>query len=93
MVVYAVTLGEKKHIFLSDHYKIIENEKVEEKTLLNGNANSLYLFDYHVLKCSENTLTELRYEEIPSYYPHDDDEVICRARRVLDDLYIAQEAE
>ena len=93
MVVYPVTLGEKNTYFLSDHYKIIEKEKVEEKTLLKGNANSLHPFDYHVLKSGENMFTELRYEQTLSCCRHDDDEDICRAQKVLDDLHIAQEAE
>ena len=72
MVVYAIAVGKKYLYFLSDLYKFVENGKSEEGALLNIIANSLDLFDYHVLKCDENAFTEINYEELHTFYTDDD---------------------
>ena len=47
MVPYAIILGEKYTYFLYHRYKLIENGKIEEGTLLNA-TNSLDPFYYHI---------------------------------------------
>ena len=50
MIPYAVMVGEKYTYFLCNRYKFIENDKIEEGTLLNATNNSLNPFDYHAEK-------------------------------------------
>ena len=45
MVPYAIILGEKYKYFLYHRYKFIENDKIEEATLLNTTNCSLDPFD------------------------------------------------
>ena len=47
MVPYTVAVGEKYTYFLSSHYKLIENDKIEHGTLLNATNNSLNPYYYH----------------------------------------------
>ena len=51
MIPYAVLLGEKYTYFLYNRYKLIQNDKIEEGSLLNRTNSSLDPFDYHVEKC------------------------------------------
>ena len=94
MLPYAVAVGEKYTNFISDHQKYIENDKLEELTLLNTTENSSDPFDYHFFKNGENALTRLTREVVHTYYPDkdDDDEDIWRTQRVLNVLYAAIEA-
>ena len=41
MIPYAIIVGEKYTYFLYDRYKFIEDNKIEEETLLNATDNSL----------------------------------------------------
>ena len=43
-------IGEKYTYFISTHYKFIENDKIEEGTLLNLSSDSLDPYDYHLSK-------------------------------------------
>ena len=48
----ATVVGEKYTYFLSDHYNIIQNIRIDEGTQLNSTKDSLNPFDYHLAKCS-----------------------------------------
>ena len=48
MCPYAFIFGEKNTYFISHRYKFIENDKIEEGTLLNAANGSLDPFDYYV---------------------------------------------
>ena len=50
MIPYAFAVGEKYRYFISAHYKLIGNEKIQEGTLLNSSNDSLDLYDYHLSK-------------------------------------------
>ena len=49
-----IAVGEKQVYFISDHYNIIQNKKVEEGTLLNSTNNSVDPYVHHVLKSGED---------------------------------------
>ena len=51
MVPYAVIIGEKYTYSLYNRYKFIENDKIQQGTLLNTIDGSLDPYDYHVEKC------------------------------------------
>ena len=51
MIPYAIMVGERYTYFLYHPYKFIENNKIEENTLLNTTNNSLDPYDYHLEKC------------------------------------------
>ena len=42
---HTIAIGEKITYFISNHYKFIENDKIEEVSLLNSTNNSLDPFD------------------------------------------------
>ena len=47
----ARAIGEKYTCFISDLYKLIESERIEEGTLLNSTNDSFDHYDYHAPKC------------------------------------------
>ena len=47
MIPNTLAIGEKSSYFISTHYKFIENDKIQEGTLLDTTNNILDLFDYH----------------------------------------------
>ena len=69
MVPYAIILGEKYTYTLYHRYKFIENDKIEEGTLLNGTDISLNPYDYHVEKCGEISFKKLEYSLINTCWP------------------------
>ena len=50
MIPYTFAVGEKYTYFLYYRYKFIENDKIEEGTLLNATNTSLDPYDYHLEK-------------------------------------------
>ena len=50
MTPYTFAIGEKYTYFISTRYTYIENDKMEEGTLLNATNDSLDPFDYHLGK-------------------------------------------
>ena len=64
MVPYTFAVGENYTYFISTHYKFIENDKIQESSLLNSTNDSLYPYDYHVnkngLDCSKESLERNR---------------------------------
>ena len=50
MIPYTFTVGEKYTYFISSHYKLIENDKIEKGLLLILSNDSLDPYDYHLSK-------------------------------------------
>ena len=50
MIPYAIMIGERYTHFLCHRYKFIENDKIEEGSLLNATNTSLGPYDYHLEK-------------------------------------------
>ena len=60
MTPYAIMVGEKYTYFLYHRYKFIENDKIEEDTLLNATNTSLDPYDYHLEKCGIDSFKKIR---------------------------------
>ena len=69
MIPYAIILGEKYTYFLYNRYKFIENDKIEEGTLLHATNDSLNPYDYHVEKCGIDAFKKLENELIHTSWP------------------------
>ena len=69
MIPYAIMVGEKNTYFLYHCYKFIENDKIEEDTLLNATNNRLDPYDYHVEKCGIDSFKKLERILIPTFSP------------------------
>ena len=69
MCPYAIIIGEKYTYFLDHHYKFIENDKIEEGSLLNTTNTSLDPFDYHLEKCGIDSFKKLERSLIHSFWP------------------------
>ena len=67
MVPYAFIIGEKYTYFKAHHYKFIENDKIEEGSLLN--ATNMYPYDYHLNKCGVNSFEKLERSLIHTFWP------------------------
>ena len=48
MIPYTIAVGERYTYFISSHCKFIENDKIQEGTLLNSSNDSLDPYDYHL---------------------------------------------
>ena len=79
---------------ISNHYKIIENTKIEEGTLLKSTDDSLHPFDYHLGNYSEGAFKTTECNQIHSFHVNeetekdDQDEVILGARKEKDDWVV-----
>ena len=51
MIPHAIMIGERYTYFLYHRYKFIENDKIEEGTLVNATNISLDPYEYHLEKC------------------------------------------
>ena len=69
MVPYNYILGEKFTYFLYDRYNFIENNKIEEGTLLNVINTSLDPHDYHLEKCGKDSFKKLEHSLIHTCWP------------------------
>ena len=69
MVPYAIILGEENTYFLYHRYKFIENDKIEEGTLLNTTNGSLDPFDYGLKKCGVDSFKKLEHSLIHTFWP------------------------
>ena len=75
MIPHAIMIGKRYTYFLYYRYKLIENDKIEEGTLLNATNTSLDPYDYHLEKCGENSFRKLEYSLIHTFWPgHGEDE-------------------
>ena len=68
MIPYAIMVGERYTYFLYHRYKFIENNKIEENTLLNATNNSLDPYDYHLEKCGIDSFKKLERSLIQTFY-------------------------
>ena len=75
MVPYAYAIGEKYTYFIYHRYKFIENDKIEEGTLLNRADGSLDPFDYHVEKCGVDFFKELERSLIHTCWPDNGEDI------------------
>ena len=69
MIPHAIMVGERYTYFLYHHYKFIENDKIEEGTLLNTTNTSLDPYDYHLEKCGIDSFKNLERSLIHSFWP------------------------
>jgi len=77
MIPYTFAVGEKYTYFISEHYKFIENDKIEEGTLLNSTNNNLDPYDYHLDKCGIDSFKKLlEYNRIHTFWINIDVEEI-----------------
>ena len=69
MVPYTIIIGEKYTYFLYHRYKFIENDKIEEGTLLNATNDSSDPYEYHVEKCGVDSFRKLERSPIHTFCP------------------------
>ena len=69
MIPHAIMIGERYTYFLYHHYKFIENDKIEEGTLLNATNNSLDPYEYHLEKCGIDSFKKLERSLIRTLWP------------------------
>ena len=69
MIPHAIVIGERYTYFSYHHYKFIENDKIEEGTLLNKTNTSLDPYDYHLEKCGIDSFKNLERSLIHSFWP------------------------
>ena len=69
MIPYAIIIGEKYTYFIYNRYNFIENDKIEEDTLLNTINGSLDPFDYNVEKCGIDSFKKLERSLIHTCWP------------------------
>ena len=70
MISTCTTVGEKYTFFVSDHYRFIENERIEEGFLIDSTYDRIDPFDYHKLKCGEDIFETKQCNQIHSLYPN-----------------------
>ena len=73
MCPYATMVSEKNTYFISNHYKFIENDKIEEGTLLDATNNNLDPFLYHLGKCDVDSLEKRELSQFHICWPHNDE--------------------
>ena len=69
MCPHAIIIGEKYTYFITHHYKFIENDKIEEGTLLNATNRSMDPYVYHLEKCGIDSFKILERNLIYSFWP------------------------
>ena len=78
-ILSAIIIGEKYIYFIYNRYKFIENDKIEEGTLLNTTNGSLDPFDYHLEKCGVDSFKTSEHTQIHTCwagFEEDEDEVL-----------------
>ena len=92
MIPFVIAVGERYTYFLYNRYRFIENDKIEESTLLNTTNFSLDPFDYHVQKCGGNSFKKIEFSLIHSYWLNqdedDDDDVIEQENLIEKPAYL-----
>ena len=74
MVPYTFAIGEKYTYFIPTLYKFIENDKIEERTLLNATNDCSDPFDYHLEKCGIESFKVLEHSQYHTFYAHDEED-------------------
>ena len=69
MTPYAILIGERYTYFLYHRNKVIENDKIEEGTLLNATSTSLHPYDYHLENCGKVSFRKLERSLIHTCWP------------------------
>ena len=69
MIPHAIMIGEKYTYFLYYRYKFIENDKIEEGSLLNASNNSLDPYENHLEKCGRDSFKKLERVLIHTLWP------------------------
>ena len=69
MVPYTFAVGEKYTYFLSSRYKFIQNDRIEDGTLLNATNNNLDPYVYHLEKCDIDAFKKLENELVHTSWP------------------------
>ena len=67
MVPYAIIIGYEYTYFMAHHYIFVENDKIEEGTLLN--ETNMYPYDYHLKKCGVDSFKNLERSLIHTFWP------------------------
>ena len=87
MCPYTIANGEKHTYFIYDRYKFIENDKIEEGTLLNATNGNLDPFVYHLKECGKDVFKMLERSQIQSCWPRiEEDENVDLIVEGEDDL-------
>ena len=86
MVPYTFAIVEKYTYFISTHYKFIENDEIEEGTLLNATNDSSDPFDYRLEKCGIDSFKKLECSQFHTFYPHDEDDDLVEENEEDEDL-------
>ena len=68
MIPHAIMIGERYTYFLYHRYKFTENDKIEERTLLNVMNNSLDPYEYHLEKCGIDSFKKLERSLIHTFW-------------------------
>ena len=68
---YTIAVGKRYTSFISEHYKFIENNKIEEATIFKSPNYSLDPFSYQFPKCGEGGFKTMEYNQIHSFYPYE----------------------
>ena len=75
MIPHAIMIGERYTYFLYHHYKIIENDKILEGTLLNASRSGLDPYDCHIERCGIDSFKKLDHSLIHTFWPgHGEDQ-------------------
>ena len=69
MFPYAIMVGEKYTYFIAHHYKFIENDKIEEGTLLSATDGSLDPYEYHLEKSGKDVFKTKEANRIHTFWP------------------------
>ena len=94
MCPYATMVREKNTYFISYLYKIVENAKIEEGTLLNAANNNLDPFVYHHAKCGKDSFKKLERNKIHSCWSHDvEDEIVDLVVEDEDDVLVEEDED
>ena len=86
MIPNAISLGEKYTSFVSEHYKFIENGRIEERSLLYSTDGSGVLYVYHLANCGVGAFKTIECIQIYTCYPEkedDEEEDVWRAQRKM----------
>ena len=76
MTPYAIMIGERYTYFSYYRYNFIENDKIQEGTLLNATNTSLDPYDYHLEKCGIDSFKKLERNLIHTFWPGHGEDIL-----------------
>ena len=68
MTAFSIDVGEKYTYFIPNHCKLIEDDKVEEGTLLNESVINNDPYAYHLANCGAGAFKTVEYSRVHTYY-------------------------